>query len=182
QPAGLQAQVAVAAAPGQAALQGQAVGGPVVPAQAAAVQVGGQVRGGAGAGQVQAALQLAGGARQQVVQAQRLQLRTQVHALAEAAAGLHAAATQGQDQLALAGLALQAHLAAAGQVAAAQAPAQVLQVEQRVEAGVGAGPAAGGQASVHPAVPAGGEVARVEAVQAQVQVPGQARRPGRLAA
>ena len=179
--AALHGEVAVAAPPGQLAAQVQRVRAPVVPAQSASLQVGLKVRRLAGAGHAQRALDHAGGGRKQVVQLQRLQLRGDVEAVADAAVRAHAAAAKRQGKVSLALVAAQHEAAAARQRAPAQAPAQRLHVGLCIEAARVAGTAGGGDAALDVAVPARCEVAGVEAVQHQRQVPVEHRVPASFA-
>ncbi len=166
---------------GQPAAQFERVGAPFVPAQAAALQIGLDIRGLHGAGQAHVALQRAGQLGQQVVQLQRLQLRTDVDAVANAAAGAHPAVAHAQGEIALALVAAQDEMAVARQRASAQASAQRLHVGLRVEAATVACAAGGGDAAIEVSVPAWREIAGVEAVQDQRQVPVQRRVPAGFA-
>src|SRR5690606_22601326 len=98
----LQAQVAVLSAPRQATAQAQRADARIAPLQATTFDIRFQVRGGARTADADVALHAAGAsAHQHVVQAQRLQLRLDVDAVADHAAGLHPAAAQRQLQRAV---------------------------------------------------------------------------------
>ncbi|MDQ1133789.1 hypothetical protein QE386_002384 [Pseudoxanthomonas winnipegensis] len=181
-----QRQLAIAALPRQPALQAQGLGGIGVELERVAGEVGLEGRRGARAGELQRAGQHAGGAGQQVGQLQRVQGRIDIQRVGHLALRLHAAGAQAQIQLALAAVALQDEVAAAGQLAVAQAAAQLRDVQRRIEpralaCGRIALRALAGQLAGDRALPAGGEVARVEVLQRRRHVPGQLRRPADLA-
>ena len=140
QPSGIDGEFATTAAPGQLALQAQAVGAVVAVAQAGTGQVGADVRRGARAIDGERAAQLAGRTGQQVVEPQRAERAVDGDGVGEAAAGVDAAGADGQR-----GLAFIACLAGCGR--------RALHCEARVAAGDARALAAIGSSTVIPGHP-----------------------------
>ncbi|MNV15640.1 hypothetical protein D3C71_1063720 [compost metagenome] len=181
--AALHLQGTVVALPRQAAVDADLAGLPVVPLQAAAAQVGGDVGLARRTAQLQGAGQAAAAAGQQVGQMQRLQPCVHVHAVADLALGFDAAVAHHQAHVALALGALQGELGACIHAAAAQPALELRHVHGGLEAHcVATGRrrqllALGGERAGQIAFPARQEITGVETGQPRIHIPGQHRRP-----
>ena len=168
-------QRAVALPPRQPAFRLQARGAVVAEGEIAAGQVHRDVRRVARAAQDQAAAQHAPAVGQQVVEAQRCELRVHVDGGCNAALGVDAAAAQREGDVAGIGIAIDIDAAAPGQRAPAQLAAEFARLDVGEQPLAVAQCAVAAQRAVDRARPVRREVAGVEAGQLRLRLPLQRR-------